>query len=415
MRISELTEARRNPEQNPKTPINQIIKDQLKNTQEWIAGTPNLFVSFTELEKLGVNPNSSHGITPNGIYAYQAKYVVESVGDYSHMDTLPYAGDATYVNIFSVSGNIVDLGTLSDGELSRYMSRATRALADQTGMDTGSYMDKFMEFSHRHGMSNGQMLWYFTRNVASDIARHRGKGTSTTAWSGIFRAIGIDGCVDNGHSIIQPNEPTQAVFFSTQVIDLKGRYHNKYSPLSTDMAKTNAGADQEARRTARGMKTEQHVIDFLSQSYDLSFLKYVTDTDIKIAAIQHGPQHAIMFIPKPTPSEQMASLVATRGESIKHIAKSDQKTVGEFLARDGMGYGVHPDHTIKLIISKIPNPTDPTLQRVLVSHNLENIRLIPNPSRDLVNFALKAYAQHPWQDYHKDLANKLAQDYDITV
>ena len=46
MMLIELFEARRNPEQNPKTSINDIIKRALDNTTDTIAGTKNLFVSF---------------------------------------------------------------------------------------------------------------------------------------------------------------------------------------------------------------------------------------------------------------------------------------------------------------------------------------------------------------------------------
>ena len=68
MRLHELVEARKNPEANPKISINQAVaqaKDQ-----------PNTFISFTEIDKLGINPKSKHE-TPIGIYAYPIKYVAQ--------------------------------------------------------------------------------------------------------------------------------------------------------------------------------------------------------------------------------------------------------------------------------------------------------------------------------------------------
>ena len=71
-----LKEARRNPELNPKTSINQEIQDYVDSSTE------PAFVSFTSLDKLGINPNSVHK-TPIGIYAFPASYVLEKTKDVS--------------------------------------------------------------------------------------------------------------------------------------------------------------------------------------------------------------------------------------------------------------------------------------------------------------------------------------------
>jgi hypothetical protein len=74
MRYKELTEARRNPEQNPKISVNQAIKQRLQSGERGTPDNPKLFVSFTQLDKLGINPKSKYD-TPLGIYAYPADYV----------------------------------------------------------------------------------------------------------------------------------------------------------------------------------------------------------------------------------------------------------------------------------------------------------------------------------------------------
>jgi hypothetical protein len=69
MKISDIiTEKRKFPEQNPKTSINQQIIDIYADAPMLNDNETNCFVSFTHIDKLGVNPNSQHD-TPLGIYA----------------------------------------------------------------------------------------------------------------------------------------------------------------------------------------------------------------------------------------------------------------------------------------------------------------------------------------------------------
>ena len=50
MKVYQITEARRNPEQNPKVSINQEIDDYVAEENE------PAYVSFTTVDKLGINP-----------------------------------------------------------------------------------------------------------------------------------------------------------------------------------------------------------------------------------------------------------------------------------------------------------------------------------------------------------------------
>ena len=64
-----LLEARRNPEKNPHIGAWDLFfkyKDD-----------PNVYISFTTIDKLGINPNSKFN-TPNGIYTYPIKEFYEN-------------------------------------------------------------------------------------------------------------------------------------------------------------------------------------------------------------------------------------------------------------------------------------------------------------------------------------------------
>ena len=112
MKVYQIIEARKNPDLNPKTPINDIISSAVDNTTDEIAGTKNLFVSFTAIEKIGVNPLSKYS-TPIGIYAYPGEYVKSHVGSAGPMTLLPMAGEQPYANTFKAHGNIINLATIS--------------------------------------------------------------------------------------------------------------------------------------------------------------------------------------------------------------------------------------------------------------------------------------------------------------
>lgn len=123
MKIRELIEARRNPEQNPKVSINNVIYDAVKAANgNDIAGTSNIFVSFTTVDKLGINPKSEYN-TPLGIYAYPGEYVYKEIGLNKPTYDLPFAGDNKYVNLFSAAGNIINIATISEKRLRNIIKR----------------------------------------------------------------------------------------------------------------------------------------------------------------------------------------------------------------------------------------------------------------------------------------------------
>jgi hypothetical protein len=241
-----LIEGRKNKEQNPKVSINQEIEDALEKTDKTIPGSQikNCFVSFTEIEKLGINPKSKHE-TPLGIYAYPAEYVhrASSYGKKSMDNSVPFAGDSEFANIFSAKGNIVDVPAMSTTDMNEYYEKMKKYWHDIVG---GSYEDASSEvgrlidrseYHSNHSDSAGGRFWFVTMELAEFISDHL-QQKRTVSWNKLFRAIGIDGCVDNGAGIIHTNEPTQAVFFSKSVIQNNKRVQNKYSPDRVSLAKS---------------------------------------------------------------------------------------------------------------------------------------------------------------------------------
>lgn len=242
MRIIEITEARKNPELNPKTSINDIIITATDKVTSEISGVKNLFVSFTEIDKLGINPRSSYA-TPLGIYAYPAEYVAKLATGGLEMDrTVPFAGGQPFVNLFSVHGEIINLTTMTDIAANRWYKKMAvywSTISGKSWKESVDFVDSLVQsasdFSNFKSYPGGQ-FWYVTFKLALGLEsklmiRH------PVAWNKLFRELRIDGAIDTGVGIIHTSEPTQAVFFSINSIVRVQRVNNKYSPDAVNRRK----------------------------------------------------------------------------------------------------------------------------------------------------------------------------------
>lgn len=315
MKINEiLTELRKNPEQNPKTSINYSINKRLwKSPYGKTIDIPNLFVSFTQLDKLGVNPNIRFK-TPVGIYSYPAQYVMKRVGPNRPMSDLPFAGDSEYANLFEVDGNIVDLQRITLSDLKGYVHQIEQILkASGSNIDLTSIQreawqtDKFR--------IPGSVFWTITKTVALPLGEEWGM-KQPAAWTRLFRMMGIDGALDSnrmseGVGIIHPAEPTQMVVFDPTVIKNVERYYNKYSPhLQATSRKKGEIADRNARvlfQKYQSMTPEQIVHWFTDGegSKTPSEIKYVKNRKLRTQILQKNP-NIFFSMQNPSESEQLA-------------------------------------------------------------------------------------------------------------
>ena len=251
MKICELLEGRNNPKLNPKISAYQVIADRLKNTNDKIGDVTNLFVSFTEINKLGINPRSKW-FTPLGIYAYPAEYIkIQVNSETEDMSELPFAGDAPYVNLFEVQGNIIQIDSISNSDANIYYKKIADVYAKayisnqensgsrgqkwKTAVDE---VEKIIHDSRNEALnreSEGGYFWYVTMKVAALYANElgiTGRRRNPIAWNKLFRKIGIDGFVDSGKGIIHTSEPTQGLFFHKGAIVNNSLLNNKWSKKS---------------------------------------------------------------------------------------------------------------------------------------------------------------------------------------
>ena len=221
MHIFKLLEARRQADLNVKVSAYSVIRDR------YVGGDKDFYVSFTAINKLGNNPSSTYR-TPLGIYSYPAWYVLKTVSPKTeNMHELPFAGDQPYVNLFNVSGNIVDVSNMSESDCMEYFKKLHDLYQDIE-------VDKVISNSRtesRHSNIVGGRFWYVVREVARHLSG--GKDKFGVKWNKAFRDLGIDGCIDNGIGIIHGIEPVQAVFFHKSVIRGVKSMDNKWEKYKT--------------------------------------------------------------------------------------------------------------------------------------------------------------------------------------
>ena len=186
---------------------------------------PAYFVSFTSIEKIGINPNNAFS-TPIGVYAYNLQKLWP---DWTHGDDF-FGKDRPYVNLIKLNTNKVcrigdyTLNTQDFNKLEHiynslnpsssfqdFVAARRKAIAQQTNL----YQND----------SDGALLWDLTGNVARMMSGSNNK-SFTVKWNKLFRDLGYDAIIDDT-SVIHLLQSAQAVFFEPQAYKLIKRMLNK--------------------------------------------------------------------------------------------------------------------------------------------------------------------------------------------
>lgn len=198
MKIQSLSEARRNPKLNVKLTVKQQLKEILGRADKFPDGNINAFVSFTDINKLGLNPKSPYDVV--AIYGYPLDYILDKMKyvDNPLKANIPFAGNRPFIQVFKLKPecNLVYADDQSK-DVQRFHQILELAPNDFSHviprLDTVSKCVKAMI----HGAFND------------------GKQSNQA-----FRTLGIDAVVDYGGGIIHGNEKTQIMVFSMQHVGL---------------------------------------------------------------------------------------------------------------------------------------------------------------------------------------------------
>jgi hypothetical protein len=195
------------------------VKDQefrdplnaLKHIQATHPNPENLVVTFTAIDKVGINPKSKYS-TPFGIYFYPLDYVI-----HKEMD-VEFAGDQHYINVCEFARPEKILHMTSDINNQKGIAELfysfPESISQEIEMSLYRVSDKYFF------RSDYSKLWLVTKQMAEKRAtvtlNKNNKKTTNEAvlWNANLRKCGIDGFVDHGTGTIHTNEPTQGVVFT---------------------------------------------------------------------------------------------------------------------------------------------------------------------------------------------------------
>jgi hypothetical protein len=191
--ILPLFEARKNPENNPKfSPYEQLVKYK---------DDPNVYISFTTVNKLGLNPVNRFD-TPTGIYSYPLSVVWTkyNIDKRKSMRVLPFATNRKYIQVFrrDDAGRFVDgLENYDDIDLDNDLSILRRMYKNKEDIIQHAIKSAY-------GDTDFGKFWNVTRLLADK---------NPNEWASILRGLGYSGFNDaTGTGLIHHKEPFQAVF-----------------------------------------------------------------------------------------------------------------------------------------------------------------------------------------------------------
>lgn len=218
MKIRQLFEKRKNPHLNPKVGFTATMDKRLSNAYNLPnSQIPNEFVSFTAINKLGINPKSKYN-TPIGIYAYPLSYVKDEVGEGS-TSKLPFAGSQPYANFFSIKDNatVILSSTFYTSDLMSYLTKLRSMFGDDAVVGANNEYEETATYEDSpFGTLWGITYWLTVKEPNSAVA-----------WNKLLRELGIDAFVDMGYGTIHNAEPTQMVVLNPTVITNVERIENK--------------------------------------------------------------------------------------------------------------------------------------------------------------------------------------------
>ena len=220
---------------------------------------PDYFVTYTDINKVGVNPGSVYN-TPIGIYAYALDdRLLQQIED----GKVPFASNAKYISILKKRNDANLLSISTSSRLAMWTKLFSMETVEQFGLQGTEFEEevrridkKAEEFPHdkyakwsalwthrqsdiyfqaekkRKRKTDFAHIWLATRMVA---------GENPAKWNGILRYLGFDGAYDSNSGIIHRNEKSQAVFFSKEAINVIETMPNNMKKLDVLRKKRERG------------------------------------------------------------------------------------------------------------------------------------------------------------------------------
>jgi hypothetical protein len=190
----------------------RINKESFEELKQYVSGfaNPTHFFTMTEINKVGINPQSKYS-TPIGVYAYP---LTSSYYNKLINDSLPFAGEKPYINVFTLTQPVFNLSYYKEYDL----EKDVEALSPDKSILQEA-------FSRARFSSPAGRFWNLTRLLANKDAK---------AWNTILRKLNYTNFYDPGEEIIHPSEPTQIVILDPRIISIVKTIYNPHAFIKED-------------------------------------------------------------------------------------------------------------------------------------------------------------------------------------
>jgi hypothetical protein len=249
--------ARRNPEQNPKVSAYDYLK-------RW-SDDPDVYISFTKLDKLGLNPRSIFN-TPLGIYTYPLKEAWEKyeVDKERTLKVLPFAAQHPYIWVVRNlhQGKFVEdmysdynssMFDRDEQVLKKMYIEHMKKRVDEDIENTNIFGKIFIEHRRKTEYAKLEDKWnqeilaqairtarvdnpisifwnmcLILSMVLTGIEYSKADTKKGTMWNTMLRKCGYSGFADkSGKAVIHVSEPMQALFLTRSAFKVIGECYNR--------------------------------------------------------------------------------------------------------------------------------------------------------------------------------------------
>ncbi len=194
---------------------------------------PDIHVSFTDIEKMGINPRDTCAVTPLGVYAYPITHALRALD----RQTIPFASGREHLYVLRATGRMLEMNQYSDADLSHDLNMMAETCADLCEFP----VEKMHKFINRTvsltsqsfiTCTSAQLLWASVDNIAAYASSYKQRRRDVVM-NLCLRRLGYDGVVDRGDGIIHGNESYQTAFLtrsSYRVVESLRNNHLKPEP-----------------------------------------------------------------------------------------------------------------------------------------------------------------------------------------
>ncbi len=202
----------------------RYIKPALIDKLREVSQNENFFVTFTEINKVGINPTTLWS-DPLGVYAYPLKDIFPLLEELR----CPFGANRPYCHLLEARSSICDLQELSMDDVIIKFKNMSNLLIDLDFSNT-SITDpiKYWEamFTNVTRIKTpDDAFWEGTRKLSNLIAKTDETKSIPVTWNKILRSVGCNIIVDR-NSIISANEPEQAVFLHPSSYSVNNTFIN---------------------------------------------------------------------------------------------------------------------------------------------------------------------------------------------